>query len=97
MKAETYAKRKIKENKNMMVPFYLMASFAYYEKDDPIFSDGFYDKLAKDILNEWDAITHYHKYILSKDALAAGSFLGEYPAIIEGALLSLKNELRRKK
>lgn len=83
--AEIFAK-----NVNMMVPYYLMASYAYYKEDDPIFTDAFYDTLAKNILAQWDNITHYHKAVIDKDALAAGSFLGEYPSIIEGALKSLR-------
>ncbi len=74
----------------MSVPYYLMASYAYYVEDDPIFTDGFYDSLAKQILNHWDTITHCHRDVLSKDALEAGSFLGEYPSIVEGALKSLR-------
>ena len=83
--AEIFAK-----NINMMVPYYLMASYAYYKEDDPIFTDAFYDTLAKNMLAQWDNITHYHKAVINKDALAAGSFLGEYPSIIEGALKSLR-------
>lgn len=83
--AEIFAK-----NVNMMVPYYLMASYAYYKEDDPIFTDAFYDTLAKNMLAQWDNITHYHKAVIDKDALAAGSFLGEYPSIIEGALKSLR-------
>lgn len=74
----------------MTVPYYLMASFAYYVQDDPIFTDGFYDALAKKILDNWDSITHWHRDVLSKDDLEAGSFLGEYPGIVEGAVKSLR-------
>ena len=38
------------ENPNMMVPWYLMASYAYYEQDQPILSDGLFDGLAKRML-----------------------------------------------
>lgn len=74
----------------MAVPYYLMASYAYYIQDDPIFTDGFYDTLAKRILDNWDNITHWHKNVLNKDDLEAGSFLGEYPGIVQGALASLR-------
>ena len=33
------------ENLNMMVPYYLMASYAYYKQDDPIFTDMFFDNM----------------------------------------------------
>jgi hypothetical protein len=71
-----------------------MASYAYYVEDVPIFSDAFYDSLAKQILNNWDTITHWHRDVLSKDALAAGSFLGEYPSIVQGALKSLRASIK---
>ena len=74
----------------MMVPYYLMASYAYYVEDDPIFSDSFYDDMSKTMIQMWDEIQHYHKHIIDIDALSAGSFLGEYPSIIPGALESLR-------
>ncbi len=82
----------ITDNVNMTVPFYIMASYAYYEEDDPILSDAFFDKLANKILKEWDNITHYHKHLLSKELLEAGSFLGEYPSIVKGALKNIKGK-----
>lgn len=91
-KAERIITNRITDNPNMLVPYYLMLSFAYYKQDDPIVSDAFYDKLARKLLKEYDNIEHYHKHLISKDALEAGSFLGEYPSIVEGAL----NDLRRK-
>ena len=79
------------ENLNMMVPYYLMASYAYYKEDDPIFSDAFFDNMGKTMLERWVDITHYHKEYINKGDLEAGTFLGEYPTRIEGALRSLRN------
>ena len=91
-KAERIITNRITDNPNMLVPYYLKLSFAYYKQDDPIVSDAFYDKLARKLLKEYDNIEHYHKHLISKDALEAGSFLGEYPSIVEGAL----NDLRKR-
>ena len=91
---DEHARQLIDANINMTVPYYLMASYAYYVEDDPIFSDAFYDSLAKQILNNWDMITHWHRDVLSKDALEAGSFLGEYPSIVQGALKSLRASVK---
>ena len=91
---DEHARQLIDANINMTVPYYLIASFAYYVEDDPIFTDAFYDSLAKQILNNWDTITHWHRDVLSKDALAAGSFLGEYPSIVQGALKSLRASIK---
>lgn len=75
----------------MVVPFYLMASYAYYEEDDPIVDDAFYDNMAKTLMEHWDNITHPHKEYINFDDLEAGSFLGKYPQLTIGAL----NHVRR--
>ena len=68
----------ISNNVNMTVPYYLMASYAYYEKDDPILSDDFYDK-----------------YLLNKDMLEAGSYIGKYPSIVLEALDNLRKTVKK--
>ena len=84
--AELFAK-----NINMMVPWYLMAAYAYYVQDDPIFTDSFFDNLAKTMLAVWDDIEHQHKHLISTDDLRGGTYLGEYPSIVAGALESLRD------
>ena len=79
------------ENLNMMVPYYLMASYAYYKQDDPIFSDAFFDNMGKTMLERWDNIAHFHKEYINKGDLEAGTYLGKYPTRVEGALRSLRN------
>lgn len=74
------------ENINMYVPWYIMAAYAYYVEDDPILEDYMFDKMAVKILNHYDEIEHFHKEFLTKDALTAGTYLGEYPSRIKGAL-----------
>lgn len=91
---DKYAANIITANINMAVPYYLMASYAYYVEDDPIFSDAFYDKLAEIIFKKWNNITHRHRDVIDKDALKAGSFLGKYPSIIEGALKSFRDNVK---
>jgi hypothetical protein len=86
---DNYAQKIIDANPNMLVPWYLMASYAYYVSDDPILSDGCYDNMSKQLLEKFDSITHYHKHLLSKDMLEAGSYLGEYPSIISGAVRAI--------
>ena len=92
-KVERIVINRITANPNMLVPFYLMLSYAYYVQDDPIASDGFYDKLARKLLKEYDNIKHRHKHLISKGDLEAGSFLGEYPSIVEGALNDFRKGL----
>lgn len=52
------------ENPNMMIPWYLMASYAYYWLDDPILSDACFDQMCKEIDMFWDIIEHYNKDIV---------------------------------
>lgn len=87
---ENHADEKISSSLDMALPYYLMASYAYYEESDPIFSDDYYDNLAKKILDNWDNIQHYHKNLLNKDMLKAGTFIGEYPSIVKDALKNMR-------
>ncbi len=77
-----------------MVPWYLMASFAYYKQADPIFSDGFFDEMGKTMLECWDDIEHFHKNFITKDDLNAGTFLGQYPSRVEGGLKALREKYK---
>ena len=78
------------KNINMMVPWYLMASYAYYEESDPIFTDQFFDDMGKTMLEVWDDIEHFHKELISRDDLNAGTYLGKYPERVKGGLKSAR-------
>ena len=80
------------DNINLMVPWYLMASYAYYKQDDAIFSDGFFDDMGKTMLQCWDDIEHFHKEFITVDDLQAGTFLGEYPSRVEGGLQAVRDK-----
>ena len=73
---------------------YLMCAYAYYEQDDPLISDQEFDELAKFILENYDAIDHPHKHLVTKDNLEAGTYLGEYPNMVIGAVKSYRKEIR---
>ena len=67
------------ENPNMMIPWYLMASYAYYEEDDSILSDGLFDGLAHCMLEVWD--------------LKAGTLLRrDFPGRVKGAVEALRKK-----
>lgn len=82
---------------NMMVPWYLMAAYAYYVEDDPILEDSVFDRLAKRMLEKWDNINHFHKDYITTDDLKAGTFLGEYPSRVKGALESVRHDYGKTK
>ena len=80
----------IETNINLTIPWFLMAAYAYYVEDDPILTDAQYDRLVKRMISNWDKIQHRHKELISLDALKAGSYLGEYPSIVEGAVKQVR-------
>lgn len=77
-------------NLNMLVPWYLMAAFAYYVQDNPILPDHTFDHMAKKMLSHWEEIDHFHKDKITKDDLAAGTYLGEYPSRVKYAVESVR-------
>lgn len=89
---DQYAAELFADNINLMVPWYLIAAYAYYKEDNPIFSDYFFDNMARTMLECWDEIEHRHKELISESDLRAGSYLGEYPGIVIGAL----NDIRKR-
>jgi NAD-dependent DNA ligase len=70
----------------MLVPFYLMCAYAYYKLDQPIISDDLFDKMAKDLLKHYDKIEHFHKHLITRGDLEAGTYLGEYPERVANGL-----------
>jgi hypothetical protein len=84
----------VHKNKNMAVPWYLILAYAYYKLDDPLATDTIFDWLGVTILRNHKKIEHRHKHLLTEDQLRAGTYLGEYPSIVQGAaeqLIKAKN------
>ncbi len=80
------------------ISMYLMAAYAYYKDDDPILADFQFDDLANYLLENIDDLPeHPHKHMLTKDMLRAGTYLGDYPGIVRGALDVYKREVLGKK
>lgn len=57
----------------MLVPWYLMSSYGYYELDISIISDGLYDDICKRLILDWNEIEHFHKHLIDKGGLEAGT------------------------
>jgi len=65
---------------------YLMSSCLYYEEDAHVLSDYQYDVLCKELLEGWDDVDHYHKHLITKEDLQAGTgYAIKYPLIVVGA------------
>lgn len=74
-----------RQRKGNPVAMYLMAAYAYYVEDEPIMDDHSFDMLAQEILRDWDKWSK-HPHCPTQDDLRAGTYLGEYPSIVRGAL-----------
>ena len=61
------------KNPNMLVPYYLMFSYLYYEKNVSLIEDTEFDKLCQTLLEKYDNVEHMHKHLVSKEALTAGT------------------------
>lgn len=84
----------VESNINMAVPWYIMACYAYYVEDDPLLEDAMFDRLANKIIDNWDTIDHFHKDYLTLDMLKAGTYLGDYPLRVQGAVKDVR-QIRR--
>jgi hypothetical protein len=82
------------DNTNMLIPWYIMAAYAYYVDDNPIMEDTTFDRLTKKLLTHWDSVEHTHKEFLNKDMLEAGTFLGDYPSRTKGAVDAIRQTYR---
>ncbi len=54
-----------------LVPFYLMASFAYYELNSNFMEDAAYDRICVRLRAEWRRVVHPHKHLIKFDSLSA--------------------------
>ena len=77
-------------NKNMLVPYYLMFSYAYYQENESLIPDAEYDQICQDLITNWNDITHWHKRLLNLDSLKAGTGYDiKYPERVVNAALAL--------
>ena len=42
------------------------------------------------MIKNWGDIEHMHKHLITLDMLGAGSYLGEYPSMVKGALEEIR-------
>lgn len=86
----------VERHPDAAVAWLLMAAYAYYVEDDPILSDGLFDRLCRDLAARWHQVRHPHAALLCREDLATGSLfaLGEesYPPMAIGALRRLREE-----
>lgn len=85
----------VQTNPNLCVPWYLTAAYLYYICDVSILSDEAFDELARFMLEEWGAIEHWHKHLITEDDLRAGTLLRrDFPQRVIGAATFKLQQLR---
>lgn len=81
--------------------YYLLSCYLYYEEDKNVLLDSEFDTLCKNLLHNYDNITHRHKYLVDKEDLKASTgYQIQYPRIVrDSARLwykDFKNNIRSK-
>ena len=77
-------------NPNMLIPYYLMFSYLYYEKNINLIEDTEFDQLCKTLLEKLDGLTHMHKQLVKKESLTAGTGYDiVYTNMIKGSAMLL--------
>lgn len=81
----------------MLVPYYLMHSYLYYEMDEPIISDIEYDELCRELKEKWDSVEHFHKHLVDVHSLGAGTgYQVKYNNRIASAAIELLKQYKEK-
>ena len=79
------------KNPNMLVPYYLMLSYLYYEKNISLIEDTEFDNLCQTLLEKYDSVEHMHKHLVSKESLTAGTGYDiVYTNMIKNSAMQLK-------
>lgn len=85
-------------NINLVVPWLLMASYAYYIEDDPFISDAMYDQLSKAMAANYAMIEHHHKVLIPPPEGAVVHLhtlaVWDYPLRVVGGLNHVRKHLK---
>ena len=80
------------QNENMLIPYYLMFSYLYYEKNISLIDDSEFDGISKTLLDKLDTLTHMHKHLIKKESLTAGTGYDiKYTNLIKDSAMRLRN------
>ena len=78
---------------DLLVPWFLMACFAYYELGRPIMDDAEFDRMIELLKEYWEVIKHQHKELIDPEMFTVGSgFTLDYPSIVRYSAIGLVNE-----
>lgn len=71
--ANALCARLVSAKPNLAVPWFILASYAYYQQDDPIISDDMFDWLVVMLKHYWPNLTHPHRDRITLEDLETGS------------------------
>lgn len=93
-KRAAYMWERIGSEPNVMVPWYLMLSYLYYQVDICLVPDEDYNKLCVKLQEALPSITHRHSHLVDEDSLRAGTgyAITAYPGIAVSAASRLAIE-----
>lgn len=74
---DAYCRDVCARNPNMLVPWWIMAAWAYEVANDPILSDACFDALVIDLDRQWDTIVDHHKDLLDRALLKSAIAIGD--------------------
>ena len=78
---------------NMLVSWFMMASYAYYCLGKPVMEDLSFDYLVQRLKECYDEVEHIHKKYISKEHLDAGTGYDiHYPMMAKGATIHYLKE-----
>jgi len=61
--------------------------------NEPIVDDMEYDEICRELKEKWDSVNHYHKHLIDKQSLGAGTgYELQYNKRIECASVTLLNK-----
>ena len=73
----------VETTKDHCIPWFILACYSKYEKEDALVSENRLERLAKMCLTEWENIDHEYKSLLTKNDLHDKMFSGVYPRAME--------------
>ena len=97
---DRYSRGLIADNPRLMVPWYLMASYLYYEHNTSILSDPWFDHLCARLLEWRPLLAHQHLHLVEPEALEVGTGFqldfDNFPRLITDAARHLAKNLEGK-
>jgi len=65
--------------------------------NEPIIEDTEYDEICRELKEKWDSVEHYHKHLIDKQSLGAGTgYQLQYNERIKLGAVALLNKSKEK-